>query len=1806
MSDTVKTLSSILSESRGIPLPVTDILHVMLPLMRSVSALHSKGLVAQLTPDAIIETDDGSFALGKPEGQPRSDNSSEIRRIQPPPKSALKIVGEYRVTVDTVSGESIEDLSTSDKDAKSITKPVYLPDFRAWEIEASHHDEVTDVFSLGLVLASVACGLDLRDQKDVERFSANKSNLFKLNRSLNPVIASLISEMTALNRHDRATNVNDLAQRLETYRDQPVGIDIERVLQETSGVPKRRIAVLAHLRDRLFDISRRNKLVYFRPTQASVNLTVASVPIVLRLEAIRPDQLCTWNKSFSTQVLTGSKTQLSKWLRFDDQPYLPSALDRIIQESRRDRSEYGFNNLRLVTAFLHWHNLKEAPEERISSPLLWLPVEVAKVKGVKDQYTLVCADSEAEFNPALRHHLKQLYGIQLPSSVDLNTVALEDIHRDLIAQIQASEPGVKLKLQDKPIVQLVHQKAVQRLKQFQKRRKLQQQNESIDATDFSYATDDFRPLGLTLFQKYVLPSPLPQRIASGGDFAERIQFVASHEAAERSTYQLGQKDSHRFEWEMDLTQVTLANFNYKKMSLVRDYNQLAESNLEQPAFDQVFSIDPKPFNTETAQPLPKTEQWPVVAVDRTQNQAIATARSGKSFIIQGPPGTGKSQTITNLIADFVARRKRVLFVCEKRAAIDVVFHRLKQAGLDRLACLVHDSQEDKKEFIQDLKKGYESWGETQSQYQQRLQARTETLKSLGVSLEKIERFETKMSEINDARSMSLRETLRRATNLPDVSASLATSEIETLPTIEEWDHNHEPMMLAAREVSKALGVSSLSKTPFSRLALENSVSNPTYADTERFVSQATRLAEELSRQLDDVGQTALSQLTFEELLAFTTLSCDMVVTGLSKNLNLCADGSEHSLVFQAVCKKLEDLQNKHTERHAAIQNWLRPFESADTKAALELARKNEGRFLSFLSGAWRGLKRRVFEAYDFSKHPVKPSIISILEKLEVFQDIDAVYQSELKTQSSKLGTADFWRFKQARDVFLELASRSKIARSLLNSVDGPTTLQLASSSHTKVAHLNALLQTSYTHYSHLTLDKLGAELRELQEGIDDLPDLLPHLQVLASLKPSVKQAFRTLQLTPGQIGGAVVRHAITRAVRETPELKQFGIDQLLSLSRTIETNVSHLKSKNANAILANIHQGFLDNVKTTSLSVTQLDSDGKRFKKRYSTGRRELEHEFGKTMRYRSIRDLSGDDTGLVVNDLKPIWLMSPLSVSDTLPLQSDLFDVVIFDEASQIPTEEAVPAMCRARQVIVVGDEMQLPPTTFFSSSLDEDEMQVVAEEEGEKISIILDADSLLSQAARNLPASLLAWHYRSRSESLINFSNAAFYNGRLVTIPDNRVPVRQTSSEAHNSRQESSHKDGAERVLNIPISYHHISDGVYEKQTNPAEARYIAGLLRELFRASTKRSIGIVAFSEAQQQSIESALEGLAERDSEFAARLEEEYVREDDNQFNGLFIKNLENVQGDERDIIILSICYAPDASGRMLMNFGPINNRGGEKRLNVIFSRAKHHMAVVSTIMPEAITNTHNDGARALQGFLKFALSQSRGDVELGQTILASMQSSVDKVFSANQNDTLRTQIAQALRKRGHEVDESVGSAAFRCDLAIRKPKSRNFELGILIDSGAYGGTDGVIERFVFRPKILRDFGWKVVDVPSLEWHREPELVLNRIEAALLAEADLAEVSTVDEVQGFEEPQAAYEPPPAQTDSVSLQFEEFRFKQGTSDKFWKIAVAGNEVTVAYGRFGSKGNVLVKNYDTAERAQREAQKLKAEKIDKGYLKI
>jgi predicted DNA-binding WGR domain protein/very-short-patch-repair endonuclease len=590
---------------------------------------------------------------------------------------------------------------------------------------------------------------------------------------------------------------------------------------------------------------------------------------------------------------------------------------------------------------------------------------------------------------------------------------------------------------------------------------------------------------------------------------------------------------------------------------------------------------------------------------------------------------------------------------------------------------------------------------------------------------------------------------------------------------------------------------------------------------------------------------------------------------------------------------------------------------------------------------------------------------------------------------------------------------------------------------------------------------------------------------------------------------------------------------------------------------------------------------------------------------------------------------MSPLSVSDTLPLRTDAFDAVIFDEASQITLEEAVPSLFRAPQAIVVGDEMQLPPTDFFSAKAEGGEEEgLLVSEGGQTFEYDLSSNSFLNHAAKNMPSRMLGWHYRSRSESLIAYSNWAFYQGRLLTVPDERLGL--------GSREEivvASHEEGAANVAKLlerPLSFHHLRGAVYDNRRNRAEARYIAQLIRGLLAGKHGYSLGVVAFSEAQQEEIESALRELAGEDRKFAARLEAESEREIDGQFAGLLVKNLENVQGDERDVMILSICYGFGPDGKMRMNFGPINQTGGERRLNVAFSRAKHRLAIVSSIRHEDITNDYNDGANCLKTYLQYAAACSAGDPATSRRVLAQLAvlREAGERGEAAGTPVVARQIADALLERGYAVELDVGMSHFRCDVAARRHGDLEHRLGVLVDGERHYRESDLLDREMMRPRLLASFGWRIASVLSRDWHQDRQAVLE----GLVEMIEKRPGAPPEEPEGGEEggdtwaefdagaaPAALAAPPPgaqpAEPAAAPAAPEAspwpslkryFEIVDKKSSKFWEIAQSGNTIVVRFGRIGTNGQTQIKVFADPALAQKTAQRLIAEKERKGYEEV
>ncbi|MGL5273863.1 MAG: AAA domain-containing protein [Phocaeicola sp.] len=423
------------------------------------------------------------------------------------------------------------------------------------------------------------------------------------------------------------------------------------------------------------------------------------------------------------------------------------------------------------------------------------------------------------------------------------------------------------------------------------------------------------------------------------------------------------------------------------------------------------------------------------------------------------------------------------------------------------------------------------------------------------------------------------------------------------------------------------------------------------------------------------------------------------------------------------------------------------------------------------------------------------------------------------------------------------------------------------------------------------------------------------------------------------------------------------------------------------------------------------------------------------------------DQIPTLLPKLCPCMLMSPISVAQYLDLAGEKFDLVIFDEASQMPTSEAVGAIARGNALVVVGDPKQMPPTSFFSSTqLDEEEAELDDME-----SILDDCISLA------MPSRYLTWHYRSKHESLIAFSNSQYYDGKLNTFP--------------------SVDDRASKVSLVPVK------GVYDKgntRSNRIEAECVVKeIIRRLSDAElSQRSIGVVSFSQAQQNLIEDLLV------EELSKQPELEQLAYQGNE--PIFIKNLENVQGDERDVILFSIGYGADKDGKVSMNFGPLNSKGGGRRLNVAVSRSRYEMVVFSSLRSEQIDlkRTKAIGVEGLKRFLEFA---ERGTLSI-QATQQTHQSAVGMVEL----------IAAEIRKSGYKVDTFVGRSNFKVDLAIVDPKEpETYLLGILCDGKSYFETKTTRDREVVQPSVLTMLKWNIMRVWSVDWYSNKERVLQRI-------------------------------------------------------------------------------------------------------------
>jgi very-short-patch-repair endonuclease len=441
--------------------------------------------------------------------------------------------------------------------------------------------------------------------------------------------------------------------------------------------------------------------------------------------------------------------------------------------------------------------------------------------------------------------------------------------------------------------------------------------------------------------------------------------------------------------------------------------------------------------------------------------------------------------------------------------------------------------------------------------------------------------------------------------------------------------------------------------------------------------------------------------------------------------------------------------------------------------------------------------------------------------------------------------------------------------------------------------------------------------------------------------------------------------------------------------------------------------------------------------------------EIGKQKRHIPIRQLL-DRAGGAVQAMKPCFMMSPLSVAQYLKPGGLRFDLLVIDEASQMRPEDAVGAIARCGQIVVVGDPKQLPPTAFFARGDGADDDDEADEE--------VDAESILDLAQTVFrPMRRLRWHYRSRHGSLVAFSNREFYDGDLMVFP--------SPAEA----------EAGQGVTSVKV------DGIYKARSNQAEVQAVCAAAVEHMRAHPDRSLGIATMNGVQRDLIALEMDRLA------ATLLEvEEYRERWSETLERFFVKNLENVQGDERDVIFISTVFGPAAPGaRVLQRFGPINGASGHRRLNVLFTRAKHHVRLFTSMTPDDITAGPDSprGAQVLKAYLAYAQT---GRLDAGKETGREADSDFE-VF-----------VRDRLRAAGYDAVPQVGVAGFFIDLAVRDPRSpATFLLGIECDGASYHSSRSARDRDILRQQVLEGLGWTIYRIWSTDWFRDPEGQTNKL-------------------------------------------------------------------------------------------------------------
>ncbi len=1128
--------------------------------------------------------------------------------------------------------------------------------------------------------------------------------------------------------------------------------------------------------------------------------------------------------------------------------------------------------------------------------------------------------------------------------------------------------------------------------------------------------------------------------------------------------------------------------------------------------------------------------------DPCQARAVRLARESTGLVVHGPPGTGKSQTIANIIGDHLARGERVLFVCDKRTALDVVHHRLDRLGIGSFCAIVHDAQRDQRELYKSIREQLEGLPEARTNA-----AAVAELRAVDAELAKLhaeltthhaaisrrpsdesdpslheltgEWFSIDVPDgvpaINEIRGVKapaliplerhVREMLERTAltkfpNNPWCEALGLDLQDYLAQRVEHWRDVMEEIRRTARAVDEAVQPSILPFDPTIDVAMQG----------EARAGLAERLAPLLERDGDAVARwasqagPAVAQIT-RELDVVTPQVTTVESTGLDPELAVVVrpattNASELALWLARVAAYL-----------LIARKWYRFLffgRNRDARAVMQrfglaLTAGSAERVSNFLAGV---RARRILQDFAETTLRLGPGVRERdAELTRVVRAHGALFvilrelegSSPLGAPAARIRTLLTDRTQHA--ALLEgLRASPRRARAIVNFELALTSSRLFGSPW--LAEVGSSLRGGGT---------VLTRIAPLEQHFGDIEGLLRIQRTLATLPLPIANAATemaaysvSVDIAWSLMRRAVIAGEILSRHQQSPELVEIDAERV----RATHERYRALEDRRRALVRDLVQHVWIGRQRQRLLATTgsRLNSAGAELRRRLTL---RGEH----AMRVRQVVAAGSEIAdGDPLFDVRPVWMASPETVAQIFP-RKPLFDVVVFDEASQCRLEEALPVLVRARRVVIAGDPKQLPPTRFFESALtksQEDEQDL--SEQGLFEEQQADVEDLLG-AALNLEIEqcYLDVHYRSQNAGLIQFSNQSFYDKRLQPIPG--------------------HPKNRER--HPPIRLARV-DGVYEKRANTAEAREVLRIVRELLAREAPPSIGIACFNLVQRDAISAALDEAAAIDPEFAGRLSRARSRQGAASFEGLFVKNLENVQGDERDHMIISTTYGPDLKGRFYRRFGPLALAGGGRRLNVLVTRARQVVHLVTSIpkevystLPPVESGRTPNGAWLLFRYLQYAEELAALYAAEGER-LARATVAAQGTINVRQSDC-PSQFAEALanhlgNEHGISSDVHWGNDGFCVDVALHHPtRPEDVTIGILCDGSRYDKAEDPVEWDLFRTAILQQQGWEFVRLWAPHFFRDPVTAIVSVQKA------------ADAVAGREAPPAsgpAYPMPP----------------------------------------------------------------------------